>query len=326
MKKNAEEILSGLPQIIYESPRFKHRLEYAVFLCFCYFFRILPGPAGMSLAFAMARLARALLPSYNRRCLAQIREALGVGDREASYILASAYRVLAGNWWRLARMDMEARRASEAGGEARGLTVEGDAPLGRAKEEGRGVVIATCHFHHWEAGTMLTSRAGYPSAVMAAVQHNPLVDRFINRQRESGGGRIVHNRLGVRHCLALLRAGGRLVIVSDVDVGNQGIFAPFLGRPASTPRWPAELAVRTGALLVVGTIRPAAGGGDLMRFETPLSASDFPGGEEEKILAMTSRMNDQISAIIRQDPSGWFWLQRRWKTRMAAAPAGKPDE
>lgn len=303
-------ILRDLPPLAYAAPRPVHRLEYGAFRAFGALFRVLPEGAAMGLVRGLADAACLALRRRSRLARASIGEALGLdpGGAQAAAIIRLSCRNFAENWVVLVRMDRLARA-----GRARFRLGEGGGILAGARRAGRGLVIATGHFGHWEAGSLAMGLCGHPCASIAAVQHNPLFDRWVNGRRETGGGRILHNRLGVRHAIPLLRAGGRLAILSDVDVGGHGVFAPFLGRPASTLRWPAELALRTGSLLVVGAMLPAADGTETMRFSPPMEPA-ASGSGEAAVLALATEMNRRLSDFVRADPGRWFWFQRRWKT------------
>jgi KDO2-lipid IV(A) lauroyltransferase len=100
------------------------------------------------------------------------------------------------------------------------------------------------------------------------------------------------------------------------------IEVPFLGRAAPTPVGPARLALRTGAAVVVGVPGPIDRSGHgaepalvltILRIDThDLVAS--PEGEQ----ALTTRINDALSARIRALPEGWVWKHPRWGVASSA--------
>ena len=90
------------------------------------------------------------------------------------------------------------------------------------------------------------------------------------------------------------------------------IDAPFLGVTAPTPVGPARLALRTGAAVVVGVPAPAADGTLELAITrvTTADLGDASAADRERIL--TTRINEALSARIRDLPDGWVWMHRRW--------------
>ena len=311
--------LASLPPLQYASPRLKHYLEFLPFFLLHGCFQYLPEPAARALGHALADASRLVLRRRGAESLGRIRAVLGAAAGQTpaekpEAVLRGSYRTFAENWVLLARSRDVGQKDLEL--KAR---LEGFDAVRQLGERGIGVIFATCHFGHWERASRLVDLAGFPAALMAGVQHNPLVDRVINRDRERGRNRVLHNRMGVRHAIALLRSGGRLVIVCDVDVGAHGVFVTFLGRPASTSRWPAELALRTGAWIVPAVTFMEDGGREVLRVAGTLDPGQYAADHESAVAAMTGEMNQLLSREIRAHPEQWFWMQRRWKT----APPGE---
>jgi KDO2-lipid IV(A) lauroyltransferase len=113
-----------------------------------------------------------------------------------------------------------------------------------------------------------------------------------------------------------------LGILIDQDTSVQGVFVPFFGRPAFTPRAAADLALRFRAPVVVGTCRrrgPRAGDGHEISAVEVACDPDAPDREAEAI-RLTAACTAVLEAAIRRNPAEWVWMHERWKT--APPPAG----
>ena len=99
-----------------------------------------------------------------------------------------------------------------------------------------------------------------------------------------------------------------LVLISDQDARNRGIFVDFLGHQASTPRGAAIFHKRTGAPLIVGTCIQT----DLNKYQI-----EFVSSKPDKIdeYEITQTYTNIFSAYIRKYPEQYFWFHRRWKTK-----------
>src|SRR5581483_7549295 len=111
----------------------------------------------------------------------------------------------------------------------------------------------------------------------------------------------------------ILDAGGILATVADQDAGPRGIFVDFFGRPASTHKAVALMALEHNVLLLVGG---AARIGSAMEYESP--AEDLIDPEEyrnrpDAVHALTQRFTSALERMIRRHPEQYFWLHRRWK-------------
>ncbi len=175
----------------------------------------------------------------------------------------------------------------------------------RALAEGRGVIVVTGHFGGFEIGPAGLQSLGYSVTSIFAPVRNPHVERYINGLRTLKGARTVMRGMGLRGALAALHQKQMIAIFADQDAGRNGVFVPFFGRIASTLTGPAEMALRTGAVLVPGFILKD---GPVYRFlpSEPIPPSD--------VATMMTDFNRRLEAAIRQAPDQYFWLHKRWKT------------
>ncbi|HUH12413.1 MAG TPA: lysophospholipid acyltransferase family protein [Longimicrobiales bacterium] len=181
-------------------------------------------------------------------------------------------------------------------------------PLGR----GDGVVLITGHFGNWEMGGATLAAHGVPLDVVAQRQRNPLVDGIINRSRGHSGMGLIERSRATRQGLRALRDGRAVGFVADQDARRAGVFVPFFGRPASTHRGPAILALRSGApVFILTAVRAGAG------YEVHLEPVEVSraGDTEDVVRRITAAATARLEAAIRRHPEQYLWLHKRWKSR-----------
>lgn len=189
------------------------------------------------------------------------------------------------------------------------------ATLERALEAKKGVVFVSGHVGNWELLGRRLGLTGYPTHTIAKEAPDARLTRLMARFREEGKIHVIwRGRDGAaKEMLRALRDGEILGLFIDQDTKVQSVFVPFFGHPASTPRAAADLALRSGAAVVVGFCQRQPGG----RYRVSVQAVEPPSQErsEAAAVALTARLSELIERAIRQTPEQWVWMHRRWKTQ-----------
>jgi KDO2-lipid IV(A) lauroyltransferase len=192
--------------------------------------------------------------------------------------------------------------------------VEGKEHLDRALARGKGVLLLCSHVTCLEiCGRLMQHQV--KTAFSYRTQKNPLLEAVMRRARErwsTGGAPRTNPRSMVRY----LRQNQVLWFAPDQDYGREhSVFVPFFGTPAATITTLSRIAGIGGAAVVpFYNRRLESAKGYLLRFEPALE--DFPGGDPA---ADAARVNRILEGWIREDPSQYLWIHRRFKTR----PAGQ---
>jgi KDO2-lipid IV(A) lauroyltransferase len=153
--------------------------------------------------------------------------------------------------------------------------------------------------------------------VLVARQRNRLVDNLINSYRLSVNVNPIPVGVSTKSILRILRGGGVVGILADQNSRGKGVFVNFMGRPASTPRGPAAIALRMKIpALMVFDIR--CGSRHRILFEELDIPTDLRD-DEEGIILFTQAYTEVLERYIRHYPDHWFWMHRRWKTRPGSA-------
>jgi KDO2-lipid IV(A) lauroyltransferase len=197
--------------------------------------------------------------------------------------------------------------------------VERDPALLReALARGKGIVFVTGHLGNWELMARLVARVGAPVSAVAKRGGDERLMAMIEAWRRSGGVTTLwrEDPSTARALLRVFKRGEVLGILVDQDTRVQGVHVPFFGRPAFTPRAPADLALRSGAPILVGTShRPSERPGAGLLFEvTEVPYDAAPADREAEVLRITAACQAIMEEAIRRHPADWVWMHERWKT------------
>lgn len=184
--------------------------------------------------------------------------------------------------------------------------IEGLDTLQRLQAEGRGVLLVSGHFMTLElCGRLLCDHV--PLAGMYRRHRSPVMEWAVLRGRLRYASAMYGNgdtRAAIRH----LKRGGVLWYAPDQDMrGKDTVFAPFFGIPAATITATHQFARMTGCA-VVPFFHRREGADYVLRVGQPLAP--FPSDDA---VADSAAVNAAIEAMVRQAPSQYLWLHRRFK-------------
>ena len=302
----------------------RHFGEYAVFRVLLFIVQCLPHRTAFALADALAWLICQLPPRWNRYSVAaeNLRTAFG-----AELSDAEVQRLFFGMWRHLFRMVCEMvqlPRRFRLADCAEVLTFEGREQCVRAILEGRPVLFLSGHFGNWEISVATFGHFGFPSAVVARDLDNPWLHRWFQRFRESTGNQLVSKAGAGAEVSDVLQRGGMASLLCDQDAGRSGVFVDFFGRPASTFKSIALLALQYNAMVVVGGAwrlpadqqRTARWVRFCLTTEAVLDPQHYQ--TEDAIERLTQDFTAALEHLIRKAPEQYFWVHRRWKTPVGA--------
>jgi KDO2-lipid IV(A) lauroyltransferase len=190
---------------------------------------------------------------------------------------------------------------------------------------GRGAVAVTGHLGNWELMAQRVGSSGLPNAVIAKATADAKLNALIERFRAGGNVETLwrEDPNTGRSIIRTFRKNRLLGILIDQDTRVQGVFVPFFGRPAWTPRAAADFALRFGApVVVVTTHRRGPRRGDGHVIETAEIPYDpMPTDREAEVVRLTAACSAALEAAIRRHPAEWVWMHERWKRQPDAAAA-----
>ena len=193
-------------------------------------------------------------------------------------------------------------------------TIEGLEHLAACRERAQGVLLVGAHFSHLELCARLVSRR-IRIAGMYRIMDDPVFERAVLCAR-LGYADSMFTKEDIRRTVKYLKGGGTLWYAPDQDMrGKDSVFAPFFGVAAATITATHHLARLSGAAVIPFFHKRNEHGGYAIRLEAPLA--DFPTAD---VTADTARVNEFIERMVREAPSQYLWIHKRFKTR----PAGEP--
>src|SRR3989475_9415074 len=224
-------------------------VEYALARSILGFLGMLPRPAAIGLGRALGRVA-CWLPGKLRR----------TGERNLKIAFPQLTRqerrrLVRGCFDSLGRLLGEFSQFPRATPETLGKLIEYDqvglAHLREAEKNHRGVIFLTGHIGAWELLSFGWSALEYPISFLVRPIDNPLIEEMIEKVRTRFGNRAIDKKSAAREALRVLRGGGTLGILSDLNTQpHEGVFVPFFGRLACTTAGIATLALKTDAVVI----------------------------------------------------------------------------
>jgi KDO2-lipid IV(A) lauroyltransferase len=179
----------------------------------------------------------------------------------------------------------------------------------------RPLLLVTGHFGNWELGGYVLGLLGFTTHAIARPLDNRFLDDYLRSFREGTGQKVLAKHGDFDQMQTLLDGRGVLATLADQDAGPRGLFVDFFGRPASTHKAVALLAIAHRVpLVVLGIIRLP---GEL-RYRIVIEDVIKPAEYESRtdaVHAITQRFTAGLERLVRQAPTQYFWLHRRWKNQ-----------
>jgi len=288
----------------------QHILEYAALRGLAAFLNLLPYRAALAIAWCLAAVVFHVFRFRRRETLRRIREVFGTEQpaREARRIAWLSMRNMAFNMVEM----MRAPTIDLAWIDRHIPDFKKHIP--EVKEviaKHGGAVITVPHMGNWDLAGWACHRYGIRMFSIAGKQKNPLVNDWVNRQRESGMTVLERGGGTLKQIIRLLRGGNVLAILPDVRVYTPDLKIPFLGTVANFGRGMAMFAVTAKVPIIPALLWRE--GWDLHRFVTlPIILPDPSLGKEEDARRITEAVIAQVDAAIRRSPEQWFWYNKRW--------------
>lgn len=182
----------------------------------------------------------------------------------------------------------------------------------RIVEQGKGILFVSGHFGNWEVMPIAATEYGLEGGLVYRPLNNPYVDRWMVRQRSKKGPKehLGKGAEGTKRIFTLLRNNKSIFLLVDQKT-SEGVPAPFFGRSAMTTPVPAALALKLGAIILPVTNERLSGARFRMTVHEPI-VCEPTGNHDHDVLAVTAKINEVIERAVRDRPSQWLWIHRRW--------------
>ncbi len=193
--------------------------------------------------------------------------------------------------------------------------MDGQEHLETALAKRKGVIALGAHLG---AFTLLGTRLaveGYPVNIIINQEKFPKLWKRLNTLQGTVGQKIFSPKpitTSIKKSLNCLRRNEILYLLADEQQRRGGIPVPFFGQKAYTPFGPALFSLKTGApILPMFVLRENRIQWTLV-IGHPIEI-EKTSDEKKDIETLTAKFTKAIEESIRQTPSQWTWLNRRWK-------------
>lgn len=202
--------------------------------------------------------------------------------------------------------------------------------------QGRALLVVTGHLGNWEMAGFALGLLGFRTHAIARALDNPYLERYALHFRQKTGQTIIAKNDDFDRLTAVMGGAGTVATLADQDAGPRGVFVDFFGRPASTHKAIALLALQFDAvMLVMGVPRvrrsdypqhpdfdPASPLAPLfyaVRLADVIDPREY-ANDPNAVKAITQRYTAALEVLVREHPEQYFWLHRRWKHQPKAKP------
>ncbi len=292
------------------SIKFKHRLEYGVFLFFFQLTKLLPRRTLLWVGRGIGSFAWKKLRFRRQVIINNLTHAFGP-EKDEAWIQDTAlefYRNLG-----MTLMEFLASGHRRSQDLVDNVVIEGREHVEELEARGKGALMISGHFGNFELLLPRAALEGMSVYGIAKPQSNKLIDKFQNDIRTREGVDIIFTGGSFPRTLKALKSGGFVGLLGDQDAGSRGQFVDFMGRPASVSKGPATLAVRAGCPILMAFLYRQPDYSHVLKIE-PVIEVDPAWDEETAIRRLTEIHTAKLEEAVRRAPTMYYWVHRRWKS------------
>lgn len=311
----------------------RYLLEYTLFCGAVFALRCIPVRSSVRVADGIAWFMHRMVPRRLTRftiAADNIRAAFGENTPDAE-----VERIVGGMWQHLARMVCEIiqlERRFRLYNCSEIVSFHQREECCRAVIQDRPVLFLGGHFGNWEISVNTFGHFQFPMGVVARDLDNPWLHRWFQRFREATGNWTISKHGASTELVEVMEARGNASLLCDQDAGRRGVFVDFFGKPASTFKSIALLALQYDALIVVGGAwrhpdsKQAESRWRQFELTTEAVIDSRKYDDADAIQRLTQDFTSALEALIRRAPEQYFWVHRRWKTAPRVRAKKEPKQ
>ena len=182
-------------------------------------------------------------------------------------------------------------------------------------QEGKGLLVLTGHYGNFEIMGYAMGLFGFNIYSIARPLDNPFINDYLYGIRERAGQKIIDKKGAAEQMADLAEQRATLCFIADQDAGKKGVFVDFFGRKASSYKSIGLLAIQYNMPIGIGCCRQRPGE---FFFEAEVGRIIMPdewADKDNPLQWVTQEYNSELEKLIRKDPTQYWWVHRRWKTR-----------
>jgi len=275
----------------------RNQLEYAGLTLFHGLCRILPARRASDLSGFLVRTVGCKIGA-NKKALNHIKNALHCNDHEARIIVADMWDNLGRVLGEYPHLKILAEKY---------VRIIGIEHLEALRDDNKPGILFGAHLANWEIlPYALLHHVGLAMHPVYRAPNNPYVDRKLHTYRTAGNKLVPYakSRQGMIGMVKALKSGEHLGMLIDQKY-NEGITADFFDMPAKTGTAFIELAQKYDCPLIpLRCIREKSG--FCIEALPPIPTLN------RSVEDILDEAHHLLEKWIREYPSQWLWLHRRW--------------
>lgn len=270
-----------------------------------------PPFLGYGLADLISSLINRLKPDIYWVVYANLRQVVGpqVDENRLHQMVCQVFYNNARNnydFWHLVGQGQEAMRA------ATHIPPDAWDYIKQAQQRGKGTIIAGIHTGNFNLFLLTVAAYGLEVQVLGLAIPPGGGFALMDKMRVQAGLHLTSiNVPALRQAIRRLRSGGIVVTGVDRPVEDTEERVEFFGRPATLPTGHVRLALKTNAVILVGSPYRDPQGANIVRFAPPLEMV-YTGDPDEDLRVNLRRVTAQLEEFIRVQPEQWAIFLPVW--------------
>jgi KDO2-lipid IV(A) lauroyltransferase len=238
-----------------------------------------------------------------------VRRNLSIAFPDASE--AEIARLRKAQWRNLGRFFVEFPMTDRIIADPSRVEVVGRERLTQVAGSDKPVVLISGHLSNFEIMAAAIIQAGVRCRVAYRAANNPHFDERIRRSRARYGVKLLAKGAeGAREMMRALQRGESVAMLVDQRL-NEGVAQPIFGVTAHTAPGPVAFALRYGLAMLPMSVQRLKKARFRVVVHEPI-VLETTGDKAHDIEEGVRRMNAFIEARIREHPTEWFWVHKRW--------------
>ncbi len=255
-------------------------------------------------------IARTFGPRFRRHRIARKNLRLALPE----FSEAEAEKILGGMWDDLGRTIAEFPHLGEFGQRLGGqddlIAIEGLDHLKQIRDGQGAAIFVSGHISNWELAPLVLRPFEIEAIIIYHSLHTDYADRAIQKFRSAVSPQLMENKGQGKKMIAALKNGKSISMLVD-QKPRRGPLMNFFGRPAKMETTHAKLALRYGLPIVPVRVQRLDGVKFKITVSPPMDVTGIEPGDQGAA-EVTAAVNKILEGWIRERPSQWHWLHRRW--------------
>jgi len=191
------------------------------------------------------------------------------------------------------------------------VRIHGWENVDRALAAGKGLIVVSAHFGNVDVVAQVLAHP-YKITVVAEHLKPEVLFQYICDLRGSKGIKLIPIDGPLLGLFRALRRNEIVGLAADLDITGSGVVVDFFGEPVQLPSGHVRLALRTGAMMVMGFSLRLADNTFALHIEPPLEL-EATGDFQRDVRVNTEQVVAVLERYIGQHPEQWVMFRPIWR-------------